>query len=217
MILPKMVSLTIFLVLPAFLLVNGQTSVTPAPTSAVATSAPLTPAVSPSSGSFLQQICLNVEEYRSMFTSILSDNSIFSRDIIARVITWVDWFYNTYNRYKWVIDFALGAMTTLSVFLPGGPLIPIISKVVISIAMDSNMRRLIKEITYEVWTMIPPSGSEQYNVAMENSMVIVRQIAAPTAKLFKRSVENTNWSAIIGSLSQRLADLQRDVLANKPF
>lgn len=159
-----------------------------------------------------------------MFTSILGDNSVFSRDTIARMITWVDWFYGAYNKYKWLIDFAIGALTTLSVFLPGGPLIPIAIKVGMTIVMDPNMRRLIKEIMYEVWAMIPPSGSESYNVALEGTMVVVRQLANSTGKLYaKRSVdgllngstpspiEKIDWSSIIASLTAQLVDLQRRV------
>ena len=159
-----------------------------------------------------------------MFTSILGDNSVFSRDTIARMITWVDWFYGAYNRYKWLIDFAIGALTTLSVFLPGGPLVPIAIKVGMTIAMDSNMRRLIKEIMLEVWSMIPPSGSESYSVTLEGTMVVVRQIANSTGKVFtKRSVnglldgstpspvDKVDWSTIIASLTAQLVDLQRRV------
>uniref|UniRef100_T1KTQ7 Uncharacterized protein n=1 Tax=Tetranychus urticae TaxID=32264 RepID=T1KTQ7_TETUR len=168
MIPPMIRVLTIFLIFPAFHLVNGQSNIS---------------AVSPSSESYLQKLCLNVDEYKSMFASILDYNSAVNRNTIARMITWVDWYYKAYNRYKWVVDFAIGALTTFSVFLPGGPLIPIVTKVIISLAMNPNMRRSITESMYEVWAMIPPSGSDQYDVAMENSVVIVRQLAVPTARM----------------------------------
>lgn len=115
-------------------------------------------------------VCLNFNEFTQTFGRLLSNTSFNNRDNVARMIIFVDKYYETYNDYQWLIAITV---KSASFFMPGGPLVPVVANLTLEILMHPNTERLWKRSLYDLWLDIQPSGDEEYYVYRVDDDVVI--------------------------------------------
>ena len=174
-------------------------------------------------------LCLDLAEFRESVVRVMnatsqSFSSIYDRDSIARLILFVDHFYQFYHEHEWAASIVVRSLVLVS---PGGPIMPMIANATIEILMHNNTKRMVKKSLFQLWDQMTLSNRSEYEVFIDGKEVVVvsnpKLTMASTSPSIMDSLTNglstaSSEQRVLSSVIERLTEtrlsdpslLQRD-------